>query len=266
MPMMGNTDALKAKPKFPKERTQDGLVILSANAVASGTILSFPQGSTSVLANGYVANGYNIGITHGTVGFNLVGSVVTNITSNTVTLSSAVLGPIVAGQQITFSKPLNYKPNRLANTYNANTYLVTTGRMNNANSIVHNGVAHTGWNYVTQGSGYVKAISWKNAGNQSSNGFINFYSNSQYEQQSGGANASYTVDANGSLTSITINNGGTYNFTPFANVSSTANASVAVLNVVMGGRANRTQVETLAVLSGGVASDSTSGGNYFPGV
>lgn len=279
MPVAGAKDTMNAKPRIPRERTERGVVTLSANAVASGSTLSFPQGSVIGIANGMFANGVNIGTTVGVVGFNLTGGpIVTSFTANQVTLSSAVTGIIAAGQRITFSKPIAYKPNTSANlistgaSYNANTYLVTSSRTSNANSILYKSQSATGWNYVTIGSGFVKAVRWKNAGNQASNGYINFYPNAQYEHLGTGvnaANASYTVNANGAIVSIVVNSGGRYNFTPSANVPFSgilANTSNAVLTLVMGGRANRVQVETLSVLSNGVASDPLSGGPFYPGV
>lgn len=281
MPMMGATDTMTSKPRMPKERTLRGVITLSANSTASGATIGFASGSVknAGVANGMFANGVNVGATVGVVGFNLTGAPkVINVTDSSVTLSASIAGAIAAGQQITFSKPIVYKPNTSANTlssgasYNANTYLVTASRLGNANSILYKSLSSAGWQYVSEGTGYVKAVQWTNAGNQAANGFINFYPNAQYDHYGTGTNAanvSYTVNANGAVISTTVNYGGKYNFTPFANVPFSgilANTSNAKLVVIMGGRANRIQVETLATLSNGSASDPLSGGVYFPGV
>jgi len=163
MPMMGNVDTLKAKPNFPKERLQHGTVTqtVAANAASGQSLIT--MSNTAGIANGYIVQAYsnnngslvNIGnntpVTSGgsgILGFDQVGPSVVNVQGTLITLSRPITGSVNTGQQLSFSKPFNYKPNTYANTYNANTYLVTTTRLANANSILRSGntsgVAHTG--------------------------------------------------------------------------------------------------------------------------
>lgn len=283
MPMQGATDTLKSKVKFPKERTEHGTVTqtVSATSATGQSLISFS--SVVGIANGYVLQAYsnnnnsvvNVGnntvVTSGgsgILGFDQVGPTVVNVQGTLVTVSRPTTGPVNTGQQIVFSRPLTYKPNTSAVSYNANTYLATVSRKKNANSVLVATGSHQGWQYISVGTGFVKAVQWKNAGNQASNGYINFYANTQYDPAAVAANASLTVNANGGLISITVNNGGKYQFTPFANVPFTgilANTANAVLTVIMGGRANRIQVETLSVTSNAIASDPNSGGIWYPG-
>ena len=106
-------------------------------------------------------------------------------------------------------------------------------------------MAHAGWVQRTAGMGPVLSIS-ANAGAFGTNSFVTF---------SGGgtgntaANATVAVAQNGAVLSITINTGGLYLTTPTA-VPVSGNAA---FTVTMGGRANRTQYETL------VAAGSMSG-------
>ncbi len=155
MPAWGRTDTYTDKPKFPKERTEHGVIKISANAATFPTnILSFTPNATIGLANGWVANGVNIGNTVGYVGYNLIGPSIVGLTSNTVTLSQNVGGNIGAGTIIKFSKPIPSKAGRpAANSYNANTVLVTTTRKANASANAAHSIAHIGWNHVKVGTG-----------------------------------------------------------------------------------------------------------------
>lgn len=98
-------------------------------------------------------------------------------------------------------------------------------------------MAHAGWVQRTAGMGPVLSIT-ANAGAFGTNSFVTF---------SGGgtgntaANATVSVAQNGAVLSITINTGGLYLTTPTA-VPVSGNAA---FTVTMGGRANRTQYETL---------------------
>lgn len=272
MSMTGRTDAIADKPKFPKERTKHGKETLSANATTfPAATIGFKSGTvvTSNIANGWVASGTNVGNTSGAAGYNNNGPYVINLTASSITLSQNVSGNITAGQLITFSKPIPYKANSTANSYNANTYLVTTTRRSNANSIAANSVAHVGWNYTTFGTGYVKAVTLGTLrGNQYSNGFLTFTANTQYPGGTG-ANASFAVNANGSIVSVTINSGGSgYFLTPAVSIPFSGNPANAVnttVTLAMGGRANRIQTETLVAMSNVAASDSASGGLWYAG-
>lgn len=98
-------------------------------------------------------------------------------------------------------------------------------------------MAHAGWVQRTAGMGPVLSIS-ANAGAFGTNSFVTF---------SGGgtgatvANATVAVNTNGSIRTVTINTAGLYLTTPTA-VPVSGNAA---FTVTMGGRANRTQYETL---------------------
>ena len=98
-------------------------------------------------------------------------------------------------------------------------------------------MAHAGWVQRTAGMGPVLSIT-ANAGAFGTNSFVTF--------SNGGtgatvANATVAVNTNGSIRTITINTGGLYLTTPTA-VPVSGNAA---FTVTMGGRANRTQYETL---------------------
>ena len=100
-----------------------------------------------------------------------------------------------------------------------------------------NKMAHAGWVQRTAGMGPVLSIT-ANAGAFGTNSFVTF--------SNGGtgatvANATVAVNTNGSIRTITINTGGLYLTTPTA-VPVSGNAA---FTVTMGGRANRTQYETL---------------------
>lgn len=304
MPMQGATDVLRAKVKFPKERTDHGTVVVvavnpttnAAGIAAYSGNSTFTVVSATNLANGYIVQAYananiaymstlNIGNNtpvvsggSGVLGFNQVGANISNIQGSLITLTSAFTANIPNGSLIWFSKPFNYKPNVYANTYNANTYLVTTTRTKNANSILHSSHVHPGWNYVQVGTGYIKsaqvAILSGNAvgGNQygaTVNGFLTITANTLYPGGTG-ANVQYFTNANGSIVYTIVNsNGSGYVLTPTVTAPFSGNISNAVnsiFNVVMGGRANRIQVETLSVVANAVASDPASGGIWFPGV
>ena len=122
------------------------------------------------------------------------------------------------------------------------------------------------------GTGYVKSITLNNplsgttAANQYSNGYITFTANTSLfgiNGQGAGANASYTVNANGYMISVTLlNPGANYILTPSAVAPFTgnpANAVNATFTVVMGGRANRFTTEVLAIVANTNVIDQNSG-------
>jgi hypothetical protein len=98
-------------------------------------------------------------------------------------------------------------------------------------------MAHAGWVQRTAGMGPVLSIS-ANAGAYGTNSFVTF---SNGGTGNTAANATVSVAQNGAVLSITINSGGSYITTPTA-VPVSGNAA---FTVTMGGRANRTQYETL---------------------
>lgn len=273
MPMQGNTDTQTAKVKFPKERTQRGLTVLLANALTSTcTTISFASGAVTAanIKTGMVVSGNNVAVvgvntSNGDAGFDVIGPTVTTVNPSNVIISTATAGYMVANQQVFFSNTITFKPNTLSNTYNANTYLVTKTRASNANSIAANAVVHIGWNYVTVGTGFVRGLTIVNPGRgvgpANATGYLTFTANTQYPGGSN-ANGTYTLNANGSVVSVSLNaNGSGYVLTPTAN----ANNGNAVISVQMGGRANRIQVECLSVANNPVALSANTGGIWFPG-
>jgi hypothetical protein len=98
-------------------------------------------------------------------------------------------------------------------------------------------MAHAGWVQRTAGMGPVLSIS-ANAGAFGTNSFVTFSGGGTGNTS---ANATVAVNTNGSIRTITINTGGLYLTTPTA-VPVSGNAA---FTVTMGGRANRTQYETL---------------------
>lgn len=98
-------------------------------------------------------------------------------------------------------------------------------------------MAHAGWVQRTAGMGPVISIT-ANAGAFGTNSFVTFSNGGTGNTV---ANATVTVNTNGSIRDITINTGGLYLTTPTA-VPASGNAA---FTVTMGGRANRTQYETL---------------------
>lgn len=283
MPMWGNTDILAAKPKFPKLRTEKGVVVLTLANTATfpNSIIRVVGTGVGGVANNWVANTANIGNTNGTVGFNLTGPSVVNVSGNTIFLSQAVGNTLAVGTTITFSRPISFDSNS-ANNYGANTYLFSNTRMTNASSLLestlfrnatanHAGmsvVAHPGWVHVSPQVGYVKSIAANVSGNQAAAGYLTFTANTFYPGGSG-ANASYTVNANGSIVAVTVlNPGANYVLTPTATAPFSgfgANAVNATFTITMGGRANRIKTEVLVALSNARSTNTTSGGLWAPG-
>lgn len=112
---------------------------------------------------------------------------------------------------------------------------------------------HAGWNLRKHGTGYVERIEVLAGGSgyTPGTGFITFGGSTSGQ----GANATYTANAAGNISSIVMNYvGNTYNVTPTANIVA-AYTTQASLRVVMGGRANRIMYETL-VASGNIATDA----------
>jgi hypothetical protein len=112
---------------------------------------------------------------------------------------------------------------------------------------------HAGWVLRTQGTGYVAGIEILSggAGYTPGTGFITFANGGSGV----GANATYTANAAGNISSIVMNYvGNTYNTTPTANI--VAGYSVqASLRVIPGGRLGRITYQTL-VASGNIATDA----------
>jgi hypothetical protein len=119
-------------------------------------------------------------------------------------------------------------------------------------------VTHAGWVKRTVGTGGVSSITITNAGGGYSNGWIVF---------SGGggvnANASFTVNGSGNITSIIVRDPGhSYNTAPTA-IANTSNSVAATLTVVLGGRAGRKTYETLVAM-GSMSPGANTDNTYFP--
>lgn len=111
--------------------------------------------------------------------------------------------------------------------------------------------AHQGWNIRKVGTGPVVTIT-ANSGAVGVNSYIQFSGgNGIAGSGNTAANAQISVNTAGYITSITINNGGSYANTPIA----TPNTGNAVFTLTMGGRANRVQMETIVALGGGMTGD-----------
>ena len=110
-------------------------------------------------------------------------------------------------------------------------------------------MAHAGWVQRTAGMGPVVSIT-ANSGAYGTNSFVTF---SNGGTGNTAANASVTVNQNGSINRITINTNGLYLTTPTA-VPASGNAQ---FTVTMGGRANRTQYETLVAAGSMTGNTST---------
>ena len=106
---------------------------------------------------------------------------------------------------------------------------------------------HAGWVIRKVNMGPVIAIS-ANTGAVGTNTFITFHTGRGRDSQGAltvtDANASISVNAAGYITAVTLNSGGLYANTPFANVS----GSNASFTITMGGRANRVTTETIVAM------------------
>jgi hypothetical protein len=103
---------------------------------------------------------------------------------------------------------------------------------------------HAGWVIRKVGAGPVVTIS-ANAGSVGSNSFISLSQGNGIDGSGSiAAVANIAVNAAGYITTVNVISGGLYANTPIA----TANSGNSVLTVVMGGRANRVQTETLVAM------------------
>lgn len=122
-----------------------------------------------------------------------------------------------------------------------------------------NHVSHSGWNLRTVGTGPVASITLASANTayKYSNGYINFVG-----ANSSSANAQVIVNGSGNVTSVILNSGGAgYANTPVAIANGSANNANLTFTITMGGRANRIQTETLAVISS-FSTNTVNGGLY----
>lgn len=98
-------------------------------------------------------------------------------------------------------------------------------------------MAHAGWVQRTAGMGPVLTIT-ANINSFGTNSFVTFTNGGTGNTA---ANATVAVDSNGRIQTVTLNSGGLYITTPTA----TPVSGNAVFTLTVGGRANRTQYETL---------------------
>lgn len=98
-------------------------------------------------------------------------------------------------------------------------------------------MAHAGWVERKAGMGAVLTIS-SNSGAYGTNSFVTFAGGGTGNTA---ANATVAVASNGLIQSVTLNSGGLYITTPTA----TPVSGNAAFTLTMGGRANRTQYETI---------------------
>lgn len=119
-------------------------------------------------------------------------------------------------------------------------------------------VAHSGWVLQTVGTGPVTELTIVDAGEGYSNGFLRFTGDGS------GANASFTVNEDGNVTSVVINSGGSgYSSAPTIIVPGT-NTAIASVTATVGGRAGRRSYETL-VATGSITGDDSNDDTFFPG-
>lgn len=276
MSAWGNTDNQVSTPKFPMERRArdvNQFTVTAASVVGSNTAntLTIPNANTIGIAAGMYVSGNNIYLNSAVPGFFLGNVTVVSVTGNSVVLSANVTANVNIGDTFEFDTAIAYpasKPHE--NLYYANTYLVDGSRIANAtfgNGVTFdNSVAHTGWNRVIQGRGYVYDIA---VGNVSSS---LTYSNSYitFTAPIGGPNgttANGFITAYGNVVTATLtSNGSAYNAIPSASISGgNANNATLIFTVIPGGRLGRTQAETLVALSSPNVTNANSGLPYFPG-
>ena len=120
-------------------------------------------------------------------------------------------------------------------------------------------VAHSGWVSQSVGTGPVTEFTIVDAGEGYSNGFLRITNGG-----GSGANASFTVNEDGNVTTIIINSDGSgYTSAPTVVVPG-ANTIAAVVTATVGGRAGRRFYETL-VSTGSITGDDTADNTFFPG-
>ena len=274
MSSWGNTDSIYDKPHWPKEREVRFLVTLTtANSIGAGNTRLFFAGTNSVSNIAVTANlayliAANVGVS-GEAGFFASNTFVTAVTGNTVTFSPALYGNVPAGASIEIDVKIPYPATERSNTYNKDTVLVTDGRLANASfgdTTDHSG-AHSGWNYVTTGTGPIAGIAVSNSNTSFvyTNTYINFFG-----ANTSPANAQLIVIGTGNV-SVVLNSGGAGYSWPTANAGATTNNGSLIFTLTPGGRMGRVQCETLVTLSNATAYNANSGntsviGTRFSGV
>ena len=118
---------------------------------------------------------------------------------------------------------------------------------------------HAGWVLVTRGTGPIISVTANTGAANALSGYITFTGGGVGANQ---ANVLVTVDANNRIqnTSFTINAGGNYLIPPVGVLANGLGASNAVFTFTLGGRAGRSQTETLVAMGtigvGAVVADA----------
>jgi hypothetical protein len=118
---------------------------------------------------------------------------------------------------------------------------------------------HAGWVLVTRGTGPIISITANTGAANASSGYLTFTGGGVGANQ---ANVLVTVDANNRIqnTSFTINDGGNYLIPPVGVLANGLGTSNAVFSFTLGGRAGRSQAETLVAMGtigvGAVVADA----------
>jgi hypothetical protein len=272
MSAWGNTDNQLSTPKFPLERRARDLGQITVNAatLAGSNTLFIANANTIGITTGMYVSGNNLYLNSAVPGFFLGNVTVVSVNSSAVVLSTNVSANVNIGDTFEFDTAIAYPVSRhIEYNYYANTYLVDAGRIANATfgngTTFDNSVAHTGWNKVTHGRGYVYDIAVGNVSSSLtySNAYITF------SAPTGSPNATVAngyITAYGNVVTATLtSNGSSYNAIPTASVSG-ANNSTLTFTVVPGGRLGRISAETLVALSTPNVTNANSGGVYFPGL
>jgi hypothetical protein len=272
MSAWGNTDNQISTPKFPMERTARDLNQFTVNAVtvSGANTLFIANANTLGITPGMYVSGNNLYLNTSVPGFFLGNVTVVSVNSSAVVLSTNVSANVNIGDTFEIDTAIAYPNSKpIEFNYYANTYLVDASRI--ANATYGNGVtfdspvAHTGWNKVSQGRGYVYDIALGNVSSSLT------YSNANitFSAPTGSPNAYAAngyITAYGNVVTATLtSNGASYNAIPTATISG-ANNSTLTVTIVPGGRLGRIYAETLVALSTPNVTNANSGGAYFPGL
>lgn len=147
-------------------------------------------------------------------------------------------------------------------TSNTNVFLVDAARLANATFGNGEAVAHQGWVYIQQGTGFVKNIEVSNVSSSLtySNTFLSISGSNTSP-----ANAKIVVIGGNAISVYVQESGAGYSSAPTVTAGSGNNATL-IFSVVPGGRMGRVIPETLVALSDPQVSDANSGLPYFTGL
>lgn len=162
------------------------------------------------------------------------------------------------------------------NTYYGQVYGVSATEA--ANNTGHGKkVVHAGWVSQKIGTGPIKSIGWSGGTGYNAAGYLRFTDGSVLGDGTG-ANASFTIantlnvmqsySTNAQwnvINSITVNDGGSlYSNSTLIAVAGPAAISNATFTIVLGGRGDRTNYETLVAM-GSMVGDDDNDNVFFPG-